>query len=182
MCQSSTSTKFTVSSTRSLDVDDAFTLSFESSHNVATSSNLIITVLNNLYLIPCKGLVNNSANILLVGQCLAFIFPYFTLSTTQKNLILMCLDLLEHELFPFLAFFYAASLSCHRIFYFIEYPCASRNLSYQIFYGRYSLLPITSNSFEIFKSIFCLPDLAIKTAIQKLITPPVCPLMSMHTV
>ena len=99
VCPSSTSTLFTVSSTRSLDVYDTFSLSFDSSHNISTSSHPIITLLNNLKLLPCKGLVKKSAIILSVGQCLMLIFPCFVLLVTQKNLNPVYLDLLENDIF-----------------------------------------------------------------------------------
>ena len=68
--------------------------------------------MNNLNLLPCKILVNKFANIFSVGKCLILIFPCFTLLSTQKNLITMCIDLLKHEIFPFSAILSAVSLSC----------------------------------------------------------------------
>ena len=88
---SSTSTLFFLSSTSSLYVYDTLYLSSDSYHNVATSYHPIITLLNQLDLLPCKVLVNKYANILLVGRCLTLIFTCFALSSTQNNLILMCL-------------------------------------------------------------------------------------------
>ena len=102
VCPLSTSTIFPVSSTRSLDVDDYLTSMFGSSPTVATSSHPIISLLNRLNLLPCRGLVKKSANIFLVGQGLTLIFPCFTLLATQKNSILMCLNLIEHDIFMFL--------------------------------------------------------------------------------
>ena len=115
VCLSSTYTLFYISSTRSLDVDNTLSLSYESSYNVATSSHPIITFMNNLNLLPCKGLVNKSANILSVRQCLRLIFPCFSQLDTQKNLILMCLNLLEHEMFrsyPFLMLLHCLAKKC----------------------------------------------------------------------
>ena len=104
---------FPVYSTCSLDVDDTLSLSSELSHNVATSSYTIITLLKILNLLPCKALVNKYANVLLVGQCLILVFPCFTLSSTQKNVIPVKLDLLEHEIFPFLAIFFPQNVWFH---------------------------------------------------------------------
>ena len=67
------------------------------------------------------------------------------------------------------------------MFDFIEYPCASINCSYQMLYFRYSQLSITSDSFEILELIFCLLVLYVNTHIPKVITTPVCPLISMCT-
>ena len=44
--------------------------------------------------------------------------------------------------------------------------------------GRYSLLPITSVSFELREFIFCLLHFGAKTPVPNVIAPPVCPLMS----
>ena len=148
VCPPSTSTLFPVSSTISLYVDYTLFLSFELSHKFSSSSHTIITLPKNLNLLTYKGLVIKSVNILPVRQCLDFIFPCFTLLASQYNLIPVCLDFIEHEFFPFLVFFYAASLSCHKMFDFIGYPCASRNFSYQFSYVRYSLLPITFSFFN----------------------------------
>ena len=135
----------------------------ESSYNVAMSSHPIITLLNMLSSLICGGLVKKYANILLVGKCLTLIFPCFTLSYTQNNLMPMCLDLLENDIFPFLAIFFDASLSCHKISDLVWYSCASKNYSYQILYVRYLLFPITFDSFELLGLILCLLDLAIKS-------------------
>ena len=113
MCMSSTPFLLRVSSTRSLDVDDTLSLSFELCHNNATSSHSVMTLLKNMNLLPYKVFVKKSPNIVLVGYILALIFRCFALSSTQKKLIPVCLDLLEHDIFLFLDIFSAASLSCH---------------------------------------------------------------------
>ena len=69
-------------------------------------------------------------------------------------------------------------LSCHKMFNFIGCSYNSNNCSYQMLYGRCSLIPITYDLFELLKFILCLLDLAVKTPISKLLTSPVCPLMS----
>ena len=87
VCLSYTSRLFTVSSTLYVDVYNTFSLSSESSHNSAASFHTIITLLNKFKLLPCKGLVNKSANIFFVWQCLILISPCFTLLATQRNMI-----------------------------------------------------------------------------------------------
>ena len=82
---SSTSKLFTVSSTPYLYVDYTFSLSFQLSHNVATSSHPIISLLQILNLLPCKGLVKKSANIFSFDQCLLLLLFCFTLSITPKK-------------------------------------------------------------------------------------------------
>ena len=166
----------------SLDVDDTLSLLFFSSHNVATSSHPIITLLNNFKFLPCKGLVKKSFNILLFGKWLTLILPFFILLATQKNLILVCLDLLEHYFFPFLAILSAALLACHKMFDLIRYTCDYSKYSYQMLCGRYSLLPISYYFFKLLRFIFYLLYLAVSTQMPKVLTPHVCPLMSICTV
>ena len=83
-------------------------LSSESSYIIALLSHPTITLMNKLKLLPCKVLLNKYSKILLVGQYLTHIFHCFALSATQKNLILMFIDFLKHEVFLFLAIFSAA--------------------------------------------------------------------------
>ena len=182
MCPLSTSTLFTVSSTRSLDVYDTLSLSFESSHNISTSSHPIITLLNHFNLLPCKVLVKKSAIIVFGRVVPDASLPFFCTIGHPEELNSGVSRLAWKWHFLFLGVFSGSSFSCHNFFYFIEYHCPSRKFSYQMLYGRYSLLPITSDSFEFLEFVFCLINIAIKTPMSKVLTPPACPLISMCTV
>ena len=145
VCPSLKSTLFTVSSTLSLDIYQTLSLSSQSSQKVAASSHPIITLPKILNLITYKGLVKKFAKKNSVRQCLTINSPCFSLSSTQKNLIPMCIYLLGHDFFRFLAIFSASSLYFHKMFVFVGYPCASSNYPYQMLYmedTRYSLLSL----------------------------------------
>ena len=131
-----------------------------------------------LNLLHCRGLAKKSANILLFRQCLMLIFICFTLSATQKNLIPMCLDLLNYVIFLLLAIFSAVSLSCHKRFDFIVYPFVSKNYSHQLLYGRYSLFSIPSYYVEPLGFIFCLLELCVNPYTKG--TEPFCVSFHVH--
>ena len=116
-----------------------------------------------------------------VGQCWTRRRPCFTLSVIQKNLIAICLDLPEQDIFPFYAILCAPSLSFHSRLLSRVYPWASMKYWNHILKGRYSLLPITSVLFELREFIFCLLDFTLTTPVPNVIVPLVWPFMSSCT-
>ena len=147
-------------------------------HNVLTWSRPIITRRNIINFLPCKRLVEKSASIMSVGQCWTSRRPCFTLSVIQKNLIAICLDLLEQDIFLFSAILCAPSLSFQSRLLSRVYLLDSMNYWNHILKGRYLLFPITSVSFELREFIFCLLDFTLTTPVPKVIVPPVWPFMS----
>ena len=108
------------------------------------------------------------------------ILPCFNLSSNQDNLILMCLELLAHD------FFVISHCICRLIvlpqnvwFYWVSL-CFQEvlipNVVLQIIIAIYNFL-----FFELLKFIFCLLNLDVNTLMTKLLTPPICPLMSICT-
>ena len=78
-----------------------------STFSVSISVHPMITLLNFLNRLPCKGFVKKSANICPVGQYVISTSPLSTLSLMKKYLILTCLEFPVHDVRPFTSIFMA---------------------------------------------------------------------------